>query len=65
MSQRIERISSDLSKKMLDLSFRDTEKYRNISSKSRLLEVVERVTRSQLLQSDRRKGQKSNPPRAT
>ena len=53
MSQRIEKIGSDMPKKSLDRSFQDVEKYRLVSSKMRLLKVADRVSRSLLHPEDK------------
>lgn len=46
LSQKLGKINSDLSKNRLEASYVDVEKYRNLSSKTRLVELAERVTRS-------------------
>lgn len=46
LSQKLRKVSSDLSKRRQELSFQEIERYRQFSSKAKLLEMAERVTRT-------------------
>jgi hypothetical protein len=46
LSQKLGKVSSDLSKRRQELSFHEMEKYKQLTSKARLLEMAERVTRT-------------------
>ena len=46
LSQKLEKVSSDLSKRRQELSFQEIERYRQFSSKAKLLQMADRVTRT-------------------
>ena len=57
LSQKLGKVSSDLSKRRQELSFHEMERYKQLTSKARRLEMAERITRTRFTKAGQRKPQ--------